>query len=113
MPTCTFCWIPTHQISRELHVVSVRLSWQQCNKWEIEVKHHYIKDIYFFEVNRVLKASEFSRVRSTSGNCDVFNSQDELCLVFTAKMYRIAVNFAKTRVGTKKICPAPKCCIFK
>ena len=33
----------------------------------------------------VLKASEFTRVRSTSENSDVFNSRDEICLVFTDK----------------------------
>ena len=31
----------------------------------------------------MLKTSEFSRVRSTSDNSDVFNSRDELYLVFT------------------------------
>ena len=33
----------------------------------------------------MLKTSEFSRVRSTSENSDVFNSQDEIDLVFTEK----------------------------
>ena len=32
-----------------------------------------------------LKTSEFSRVRSTSENSDVFNSLDEIYLVFTSK----------------------------
>ena len=47
------------------------------------------EDISFFEVNTnyiassVLKTSEFSRVCSTSENSDVFNSQDEIYLVFT------------------------------
>ena len=51
----------------------------------------YTEDIYFFEVNTkyilssVLKTSKFSRVRSTSENSDVFNSQDEIYLVFTEK----------------------------
>ena len=51
----------------------------------------YIEDIYFFEVNTkyisssVLKTSEFSRVRSTVENSDVFNSGDEIYLVFTEK----------------------------
>ena len=51
----------------------------------------YIEDIYFFEVNTkyisssVLKTSEFSQVRSTSENSDVFNSRDEIYLVFTEK----------------------------
>ena len=48
-----------------------------------------VEDIYFFEVNTkyisssVLKISEFSRVRSTSENSDVFNSREELYLVFS------------------------------
>ena len=33
----------------------------------------------------VLITSEFSRVRSTSENSDVFNSRDEIYLVFTEK----------------------------
>ena len=51
----------------------------------------YIEDIYFFEVNTkyisssVLKTSEFSRVRSKSENFDVFNSRDDIYLVFTEK----------------------------
>ena len=51
----------------------------------------YKEDIYFFEVNTkyisssVLKTSEFSRVRSTSENFDVFNYRDEIYLVFTEK----------------------------
>ena len=51
----------------------------------------YIEGIYFFEVNTkyisssVLKTSEFSRVRSTSENLDVFNSRDDIYLVFTEK----------------------------
>ena len=50
-----------------------------------------IEDIYFFEVNTKhislseLKTSKFSRVRSTSGNLDVFKSRDEIYLVFTDK----------------------------
>ena len=51
----------------------------------------YIEDIYFFEVNTkyisssVLKTYEFSKVRSTNENFDVFNSRDEIYLVFTKK----------------------------
>ena len=53
----------------------------------------YIEDIcgFCFSVNTKytssseLKTSEFSRVRSTSENYDVFNSQDEIYLVFTEK----------------------------
>ena len=37
----------------------------------------------------VLKTSEFSCVRSTNENFDVFNSRDEIYLVFT----KIKVNF--------------------
>ena len=50
-----------------------------------------IEDICFFEVNAKyissseLKTSEFSRVRSTSENFYVFNSRDEIYLVFTEK----------------------------
>ena len=33
----------------------------------------------------VLKISEFSRVRSASENFDVFNSRDDIYLVFTKK----------------------------
>ena len=51
----------------------------------------YVEDIYFFEVNTkyisssVLKTSQFSRMRSTSENSDVFNSRDDLYLVFIEK----------------------------
>ena len=51
----------------------------------------YIEDIYFFEVNikyiasSVMKTSEFSRVRRTTENFDVFNSRDGIYLVFTKK----------------------------
>ena len=56
------------------------------------VKIYHIEDIYFFEVNTkyisssVLKTSEFSWVRSTNENFDVFNSRDEIYLVFTKKV---------------------------
>ena len=49
--------------------------------------HRYIEDIFFIEVNTkydsssVLKTSEFSRMRSTSKNSDVYNSRDEIYLV--------------------------------
>ena len=55
----------------------------------------YIEDICFFEVNTKyissseLKISEFSQVRSTSENFDVFNSRDEIYLVFTKKKKQI------------------------
>ena len=51
----------------------------------------FMEDVYFFEVNTkyisssVLKTSEISRVRSTSESSDVFNSLDEIYLVFTDK----------------------------
>ena len=50
-----------------------------------------IEDIYFFKDNTkyisssVLKTSDFSRVRSTSENFNVFNSRDDIYLVFTEK----------------------------
>ena len=56
-----------------------------------ERKNGYKEDIYLFEMNTkyisssVLKTSEFSRVRSTGKNFDVFNSQDDIYLVFTEK----------------------------
>ena len=59
------------------------------------LKSCYIEDSYFFEVNTkyisssVLKTSEISRVRSTSEHSNVFNSRDEIYLVFT----KIKVNF--------------------
>ena len=43
---------------------------------------------YFFEVNTKYissKTSEFSLVRCTSENFDVFNSRDDINLVFTEK----------------------------
>ena len=49
----------------------------------------FIEDICLFEMNTKyilsseFKRSEFSRVRSTSENFDVFNSRDEIYLVFT------------------------------
>ena len=58
---------------------------------KVEFTAKYIEDIYFFEVNTkyisssVLKTSEFSWVRSTNENFDVFNSLDEIYLVFTKK----------------------------
>ena len=57
-----------------------------------KIRKRYIEDIYFFEVNTkyisssVLKTSEFSLVRSTNENFDVFNSRDEMYLVFTIKV---------------------------
>ena len=41
----------------------------------------------------VLKASEFSRVRSTSENSDVFNSRDEISSVFAEKKKQILFLF--------------------
>ena len=40
-----------------------------------------------------LKTSEFSRVRSTSENFDVFNSRDEIYLVFTEKKSKFSFYF--------------------
>ena len=51
----------------------------------------YIEDIYFFEVNtkyissNAMKISVNSRVRSTSVFSDIFNTCDEIFLVFTEK----------------------------
>ena len=51
----------------------------------------YIEDIYCFEVNtkyissNALKISVISRVRSASEVADIFNTRDEIYLVFTAK----------------------------
>ena len=51
----------------------------------------YIEDIYFFEVNtkyissNALKISVISRVCSTSEIADIFNTWDEIYLVFTEK----------------------------
>ena len=51
-----------------------------------------IEDIYISEVNTTyislsaLKTSEFSRVRSMSKNSDVFNSQDNIYLVYTEQV---------------------------
>ena len=50
-----------------------------------------IEDIYFFEVNtkyissNVMKISVNSRVRSTSEFYDIFNTCDEIFLVFSEK----------------------------
>ena len=51
----------------------------------------YIEDIYFFEVNtkyissNALKVYVISRVLSTSETADIFNTWDEIHLVFTEK----------------------------
>ena len=65
--------------------MSMGLGWISCAQFK------YIEDIYFFEVNTkyissiVLKISEISRVRSTSKIADIFNTWDEMFLVFTEK----------------------------
>ena len=54
-------------------------------------RQHKIDDIYVFEVNtkyissNVLRISEISRVRRTSEIADIFNTWDEIFLVFTEK----------------------------
>ena len=61
----------------------------------------YIEDIYFLEVNTkyisssVLKTSEFSQVRSTVENSDVFNSRNiyEIYLVSTEKKSKFSFYF--------------------
>ena len=74
-----------------------------------------IEDICLFEVNTKyissseLKISEFSRVRSTSENFDVFNSRDEIYLVFTEKkqifflFYTIHGHFKAVKMRKTKI----------
>ena len=55
------------------------------------VKVYQIEETCFFEVNTKyissseVKTSDFSRVRSTSENFYVFNTRDEIYLVFTEK----------------------------
>ena len=69
-------------------VFIARTCFPDALKWYAD---RYIEDICLFEVNTKyissseLKISEFSRVRSTSENFDVFNSRDEIYLVFTEK----------------------------
>ena len=64
----------------------------------------YIGDAYFSEMNTkyislsVLKTSEYSRVRSTSENSYVFNSQDEIYLVFTEKSKFFFVSYTFHRL---------------
>ena len=59
----------------------------------------YIEDIYFFEVNtkyissNVLKISGISQVRSMSEIADIFNTFDEIFLVFTAKKNKCSFYF--------------------
>ena len=54
-------------------------------------ENKYIEDIYFFKVytkyisSNVLKISAISRARSTSEIADIFNTRDEIFLVFTEK----------------------------
>ena len=68
------------------------------NKWlfPLAIFHsacdrNYIEDIYFFEMNtkyissNVLKISVISRVRSTSEIADIFNTWNEIFLVFADK----------------------------
>ena len=58
---------------------------------EVGVQHMVKEYIYFFEVNTkyisssALKTSEFSQERSTFENFYVFNSRDDIYLVFTEK----------------------------
>ena len=72
--------------------------WQYIEK-EKERMTIYRKAIYFSSVNTkyisssVLKTSEFSRVRSMSENSDVFNSRDEIYLVFTEKKSKFSFYF--------------------
>ena len=58
---------------------------------EVGVQHMEKEYIYFFEVNTkyisssALKTSEFSQEHSTFENFYVFNSRDDIYLVFTEK----------------------------
>ena len=45
----------------------------------------FVNTKYMYISSSELKTSEFSQVRSTSENYDVFNSRDETYLVFTEK----------------------------
>ena len=66
-------------------------------------QRQYIEDIYFFEVNtkyissNVLKISVISRVRSTSEIADIFNTFDEIFLVFTRKKSKFSFYFFPLR----------------
>ena len=81
-----FCFLYARNGSIAMYLSSVTTPLPQPRK-----QQWYIEDIYFFEVNTkyisssVLKPSEFSWVRSTNENFDVFNSRDEICFVFTKK----------------------------
>ena len=46
-----------------------------------------------YDLSNVLKTSEFSRVCSTSENSDVFNSRDEMFLVFTPQKSKFSFLF--------------------
>ena len=46
---------------------------------------HLLFEVNAKHLSSVLKTSEFSRGRSTSENSEVFNSRDEIFLVFTPK----------------------------
>ena len=68
-------------------------------------QHYYIEDICFFEVNTKyissseLKTSEFSRVRSTSEKFYVFNSLDEIYLVFPENKSKFSFYFIQYTRG--------------
>ena len=50
----------------------------------------------------MLKTSEFSLVRSTSVNYDVFNSRDDIYLVFTEKKSKFSFYFIIARSHHRK-----------
>ena len=68
-----------------------RSSGQAKTREQTSRRGKYIEDVCFFDVNTKyissseLKTSEFSRVRSTSEMFYVFNSRDEIYLVFAEK----------------------------
>ena len=68
----------------------------------------YIEDILLFEVNtkyissNVMKISVNSRVRSTSESHDIFNTCDEIFLVFTEKKVNFFLFFFSRRTNGKQ-----------
>ena len=77
--------------SHRLFKFIIEMSNQHLILLILQYLRKYSEDIYFFEVNTkyisssVLKTSEFLRVRSTSENFDVYNSRNDVYLVFTKK----------------------------
>ena len=78
--------------SHRLFKFIIEMSNQHVILLILQYLRKYSEDIYFFEVNTkyispsALKTSEFLRVRSTSENFDVYNSRNDVYLVFTEKI---------------------------